>query len=74
MLERIAPKLTLRDGEFDTLLPPTADSRKSVVPHPKREAVFQAFGQGEPIASMVKKTEPSFARKVKRRLKYEFNR
>ena len=71
LLERISSELTLLDGDLDTLLPPSSDSRKSVAPHPKRGDIFEAFGNGESIAAMRKKTEPSFARKVKRRLKYE---
>ena len=73
MIERISSKAQLLEGELDTLLPPSADSRKSVSPHRKRETIFKAFEQGKSIAFLAKKTEPSLFVKVKQLMRYAFD-
>lgn len=50
--KQIAPKLRSRPGELDTLLPPKADSRKSVSPHPNRTRFFAAFAQGTAVSQL----------------------
>ncbi len=42
-----AKETTIKSCELDTILPPTADSRKSVKPHPNRKKFFRYFAQGE---------------------------
>ena len=69
LLECIASELKLIGGDLDTLLPPTADSRKSVASHPKREEFFRSFQRNEPVATILKKTDLSFSQKVKRKVR-----
>ena len=68
LLERVRDGLVLKEGDADALLPPAADSRKSVAPHPNREKVFQQFRKNKPVSGLVKYTEPNVLQKALRRL------
>ena len=68
LLKRVRSGLVFKEGDADVLLPPAADSRKSVAPHPNRENVFRQFRKNEPVERLVKYTEPSVLRKALRRL------
>lgn len=69
MLESLKDKISLREAEVDKALPPTADSRKSVKPHPNREKLFKKLNKGDSISKLVKLTEPSLMRKCIRKIK-----
>lgn len=69
MLNSLKDKITLREAEMDKALPPTADSRKSVKPHPNRKKFFNKFNKGASISSLVRLTEPSFIKKCIRKAK-----
>ncbi len=70
LLERVRGGLVLKKGDADELLPPSADSRKSVAPHPNREKVFEQFRKNRPVSGLVKYTEPNVLQKILRRLAY----
>ena len=69
MLNSLKDKINLREAEVDKALPPTADSRKSVKPHPNREKFFNKFNKGASIRKLVKLTEPSFIKRCVRKAK-----
>lgn len=69
MLESLKDKISLREAEVDKALPPTADSRKSVKPHPNRKKFFNKFNKGVSISNLVRLTEPSFIKKCIRKAK-----
>ena len=49
LLEEILPDVRIHRTDVERILPPTADSRKSVIAHPERESFFRAlnlFGTG----------------------------
>lgn len=62
--ETVAPALVSRQGEVDTLLPKTADSRKSVTPHPNRSKFFVALSQGATVEQLCKLTRRSWYRRL----------
>ena len=68
LLESVASGMVWKAGDPDVLLPRAADSRKSVMPNRNRDAILEAYDRGASIAALVKRTEPSFLRKVKRKL------
>lgn len=54
LLEEIKGSLILRQGETDRLLPPNADSRRSVPVHPRRREFFAALKQDMDIEALEK--------------------
>ena len=70
LLQKILPHLHYQKAELDTALPPQADSRKSVAPHPKRKKFFRALNRGASIKQLVYLSNPSFVRRVLRRAKH----
>lgn len=50
--EQIEAQLHSRSGDANILLPPRADSRRSVSPHPNRKRFFAAFEQGKTVEQL----------------------
>lgn len=57
------------EANIDKVLPPTADSRKSVGIHPRRNEFFEKLNQGDNIEQLLKLTEPGITTKIKRKIK-----
>ena len=64
-------EMTYKEGNKEELLPNTADRRKSVSPHPNRNAFFAALDAGENCDELLKFVKPkvSIFGKVKRKHK-----
>lgn len=62
-------QIVYHKAEVDKALSPTADSRKSVAIHPKRNIFFKKLEQGADIDQLVKLTELSGLTKIKRKIK-----
>ena len=71
LLKKIMGEMTYKEGNIEELLPNTADSRKSVSPHPNRNAFFAALDVGKNCDELLKFVKPkvSILGKVKRKLK-----
>ena len=69
MLNSLKDKISLREAEVDKALPPTADSRRSVKPHPNRQKFFYKLNRGYSISKLVKLTELSFIKRCIRKSK-----
>lgn len=71
LLKKILGEMTYKEGNIEELLPNTADSRKSVSPHPNRNAFFAALDAGENCDELLKFVKPkvSILGKVKRKIK-----
>ena len=55
MLEGVRGNLRLREANLDTVLPPTADSRKSVEMHPNRRKYWEDVKNGESFEATMKR-------------------
>lgn len=51
--------MVVHDAVTDRILPPTADSRESVLPHPNRKKLFAKLNQGESIEQLLELLKPS---------------
>lgn len=60
----VAPQLHVQQGQLDVLLPPTADSRKSVKKHPNRARFFAALDRDADMDALVKLTKKPFLRRI----------
>lgn len=69
LFEKVSDRLIYKRAETDKALPPQSDSRKSVAMHFNRNKFFNAMQKGADIDTLVKYLEPSFARKVVRKVK-----
>ena len=69
MLNSLKDKISLKEAEVDRALPPNADSRKSVKPHPNRQKFFYKLNRGYSISKLVKLTELSFIKRCIRKSK-----
>lgn len=69
MLNSLKDKISLKEAEVDRALSPNADSRKSVKPHPNREKFFNKLNKGDSISKLVKLTEPSFKKRIIKKVK-----
>ena len=71
LLKKIWGEMTYKEGNIEELLPNTADSRKSVSPHPNRNTFFAALDAGENCDELLKFVKPkvSILGKVKRKIK-----
>lgn len=65
--DMIKSSLKYLKADKDCILPANADSRKSVIQHPKRREFFVKLNKGIPMEKLVKLTEPSFAGKAFKR-------
>ena len=64
LLDSISDKLVIRNAELDQALPPTSDSRKSVVPHKNRKQFFDRLNQGASINELLRLSKSPFAVRV----------
>lgn len=69
LFDSLKEKMIYCEAEIDKALPATADSRKSVKRHPKREIFFKQLEQGKEIKQLIKLIEPSLMVKLKRKIK-----
>lgn len=69
IFEKLKDKMIFKEVEVDKILPPTADSRKSVIAHPKRKQFFELLEQGVGIEKLVKLIEPSVGQKIKNKVR-----
>lgn len=69
IFDSLNEKIIYRRAEVEQALPPTADSRKSVAIHPKRDIFFEKLEEGISINKLVKLTEVSLITKIKRKVK-----
>ena len=68
LLSSVSDKLCLKEDELDTLLPPCADSRKSVEPHWNREKYLSKIEKGK-FSELAKTLEPTAAEKAEKRIR-----
>lgn len=67
--DAINSKMVYCKAETDKLLPPTADSRKSVPMHPRRKVFFKKLARGVNIEKLALLTEPTILDKIERKIK-----
>ena len=70
MLEGVRGNLRLREANLDTVLPPTADSRKSVEMHPNRRKYWEDVKNGESFENLCRYVQKNFMQKVLSLLRY----
>lgn len=69
LLRKIKSDLLFRTGEVEKLLPPTADSRKSVQMHRNRKKLFKKINNDNvEVESLVKLLNPKFSVRVKNKV------
>lgn len=64
MLQAVKESLVTREAELDKVLPPTADSRKSVVMHPNRKKYLKGLKNGESFEVLYGYVRKSFLQRV----------
>lgn len=64
MLEGVRGNLRLREANLDTVLPPTADSRKSVEMHPNRKRYWEEVKRGASFSKLYKYVTKNFIQKI----------
>lgn len=64
MLEGVRGNLRLREANLDTVLPPTADSRKSVEMHPNRQKYFEGVKRGASFSKLYRYVTKNFLQKI----------
>ena len=69
LLENIQNNLILQEHEIEQLLPPTADSRKSVIVHKKRTKFFMLLNKGSCVNDLYKLIQPSLFARIKNKIK-----
>jgi len=69
LLSCCEPAMRMQEAAVDALLPPAADSRKSVARHPNRERFFQKLSAGADVKHLVKLLQPGLVRRMARRCK-----
>lgn len=72
MIHSIEEQLNIKIAEVDKALPPTADSRKSVVANPKRSKFFKKLNNNVSIDELLKLTKISFLRRCIRKMRRLF--
>lgn len=63
--EEIIPLIKCKNIHTDILLPPTADSRKSVKPHRNRKIFFEKLNDGADFKKLAKLTKPTLYQKCR---------
>ena len=61
---QIASELNVKQGKLDVLLPPEADSRKSVKMHANRKRFFGLLNRGADMEQLVKLTKKPLLRRI----------
>ena len=74
LLENIQNNLILQEHEIEQLLPPTADSRKSVIMHKKRTKFFKLLNKGSCVNDLYKLIQPSLFTRIKNKIKRIFKK
>ena len=74
ILNSVKNNLVIKKAKLDRALPPTADSRKSVLPHKNRESLFKQLNAGKSVdelAILVKDRfkKPNIIKRIKRKAK-----
>ncbi len=74
LINCIKDNLIIKNAELDEALPPTADSRKSVLPHKNRERLFRRLDKNtniEKLADLVRDRfpKPSIKSRIKKKIK-----
>lgn len=67
IFNKITSNLVYQKVDIDVALPPTADSRKSVNIHPKREKFFRQLDKKD-VQHLIKLIEPSLLGKIKKKI------
>lgn len=67
--QKIAGRCVWKEEKLDVLLPPRADSRKPVQPHPHRKKFFAWMAQGKSVDELLRLLYPPLAVRVKNRVK-----
>ena len=67
--EKIAGRCVWKEEKLDVLLPPTADSRKSVQPHPNRRRFFLLMLEDKPVSALLQLIRPSLKKRVQNKCK-----
>lgn len=62
--QALEPWLIAQGGQLDALLPPTADSRKSVQMHPRRDRFFAALEAGADMSRLAKLSQRTLLRRA----------
>lgn len=73
-LDLISSELEIVSSDLDSVLPISADSRKSVVPHPKREVFFDLLANDAPFTKLAALLKPTLSVRIKgllRRVKHK---
>lgn len=65
LLDAVQYELLLTPVDGDAALPRDADSRRSVRPHPRRKAFFQAYAKGVPVDQWELFLRPSIPHRIK---------
>lgn len=71
LLDSISDRLVIKLGDADELLPPSADSRKSVKEHPDRRLFFEKLNEGKTCYDLEKRffPKPSLIKRCLRKIK-----
>ena len=64
MLEAIRTNLIIKEAKLDEILPPTADSRKSVEMHPNRKKYWEGVKSGESFDTLYRYVQKSILQRV----------
>ena len=67
--EKIAGRCVWKEEKLDVLLPPTADSRKSVQPHPNRRRFFLLMLEDKPVSALLQLIRPSLKKRIQNKCK-----
>lgn len=74
MLQEVQEKLITWEAELDEVLPPTADSRKSVAMHPNRKKYLQGLKNGEGFEVLYGYVRKSFLQRAIGVMRYAVSR
>lgn len=69
VIDSISGSMKIKKAETECALPSSADSRKSVAPHPKREKFFEILNSGAGVDELADLLEPIFLQRVIRKIK-----
>jgi len=61
-------KMTFEEAEIDKILPPSADSRKSVLMHPRRKKFFKLLNKGAATEKLILLLKPPMYVRIRRKI------
>lgn len=67
--QKIAGRCVWKEEKLDVLLPPTADSRESVQPHPNRRRFFLLMVEDKPVSALLQLIRPPLKKRVQNKCK-----